>query len=339
MVKSVNLVLQDMKQEVMMNYHYHLLINQEAGSGNGKKVAELILPLLKNKKQTYTAYYSEYPGNEQEIALELAETTLLPWNDKTIENIDTFPILIVIGGDGTLNQVLNTFYHLNVEFPIAYIPAGSGNDFARGVGLPRNPEQALQKILDATEPKSINVITYEEGVQEKTGVVLNNLGIGLDAAIVYATNHSSTKSVLNKYNLGSFAYIFSILRVLFTQKSFPITVDINGSKYNYKKAFLCTTTNHPYFGGGVPIVPTADPYQPTIDLAVVDAINPFKLIWLIVLILRKKQLTSRYFHHFTTSKLQIVSPIPQHMQTDGEESEKNSFDLKFATKKQLFWFE
>lgn len=320
-----------------MNFHYYLLINPAAGSGAGKKVAEKMIPLFAEKKLHYSIQYSEYPGHDAKIAEELAKEILVEWTDEPQESESEFPLLVIIGGDGTLHQVLNTFYQLDVAFPVAYIPAGSGNDFARGIGLPRNAEKALENILKTNKPQEINLLTYEEKVSDKQGVVVNNFGIGLDAAIVHATNHSTSKTKLNKYKLGSFAYLFSILRVFFWQKGFPILVDIGGKQISFDKAFLCTATNHPYFGGGVAIAPTAEIAKPTIDLVVVERVNLFKILGIIFLLLQKKQMKSKNFHHFTTSKLRILSTVPQYGQEDGEDSQKQSFDLQLATKKQLFW--
>ncbi|WP_165005387.1 MULTISPECIES: diacylglycerol kinase family protein [unclassified Enterococcus] len=320
-----------------MKFHYHLLINQAAGSGAGKKAAQKILPQFEKKKLAYSVYYSEYQGHDSEIAERLAKETLASWTEENRETLDPFPLLVIVGGDGTLHQVLDTFYQLDVEFPVAYIPAGSGNDFARGIGLSRDVEKALDSILTATAPQEINLLTYDEKVSEKRGIVVNNFGIGLDASIVHATNHSTAKERLNKYNLGSFSYLFSILRVFFKQKGFPILVDVGGKQMDFEKAFLCTTTNHPYFGGGVAIAPTADAFKPTIDLVVVERINLFKILWIIFLLLRKKQLRSKNFHHYTSSKLRIVTTVPQYGQEDGEDIEPQSFDLRFSIKKQLFW--
>lgn len=319
-----------------MKFHYHLLINPSAGSGNGHKVAEKILPVLKNKHVNYTLHYSEYKGHDAEIAEILAKETLVPWTEEQ-ETIETFPLLIIVGGDGTLHQVLDTFYQMEVEFPVAYIPAGSGNDFARGAGLPKNPKKALQLILAAQSPDKVYIMAYEEKISEKKGIAVNNFGIGLDAAIVHATNHSSTKERLNKYNLGSFSYLFSILRTLFTQKGFPILVDAGGKQLSFSNAFLCTATKHPFFGGGIAIAPTADATKPVIDFVMVERINIFKIIWLILLLMQKKQLKSKYFHHYTTNRLRIVSPTPQYGQEDGEDVAPRPFDLQFSTKNQLFF--
>lgn len=319
-----------------MNFHYHILINQASGSGHGGKVSDKIIQLLAEKHQAFTTYFTDHAGHELTLAEELANSTLRPWTGEAEEA--PFPLLVVIGGDGTLHQVLNQFYLMNKELPVAYIPAGSGNDFARGIGLPRDPEKALQAILAASEPTSINVLTYHEQINDERGVFVNNIGIGLDAAIVAATNDSLTKKTLNKYNLGSLAYISSILKVLFTQKGFPILAEINGKKIEFCKTFLCTTTNHPYFGGGVGIAPMADPYKENLDLVVVERIAMWKIFRLIIQLVRKKHTRSRYFHHYSGTKLRIVSTIPEYGQADGEVMGKRPFDIYFATKQQQIWF-
>ncbi len=321
-----------------MNFHYHLLVNQASGGGNGKKVSETILALMKKHGYACTPYFTEYPEHELEIVTTLVETTLVVWQDDFFDSADVYPLLLVIGGDGTLHQVVNQLKRMQKEIPLAYIPAGSGNDFARGIGLSRVPEEAFEQLIQARQPRTINVLIYEEKIQERTGICVNNLGIGLDAAIVHQTNHSSTKQQLNKYNLGSLSYIFSVLRVLFKQKGFPILVEANGQTYSYKKAFLCTTANHPYFGGGVPIAPMADLTKNTLDFVLVERLPLYKILWLIFLLFRKKHAQSKYFHHLSGSKLRIVSTTPQFAQADGEELGQCSYDLSFKIRQQLFWY-
>lgn len=324
-----------------MNFHYHLLINQASGSGHGAKVGERILQLVREKKFAYDVYPTEYAGHELEIAQKLAEEVLVPWNEdsQTQYQDRPFPLLVVIGGDGTLHQVLNQFLHLQVTFPVAYIPAGSGNDFARGIGLSREPEKAFWSIAKANAPTDVNVLVYEEKIQKEFGLVVNNVGIGLDAAIVNAANNSATKEQLNKFNLGNFAYVAAIINVLFTQKGFPILIEVNGSKHCFDKAFLCTTTNHPYFGGGVAIAPMADAFKNNLDLVIVERIPMVKIFWLIQKLVRKKHTTSKHFHHFSGNKLRIVSTIPEYGQADGEVMGSRPFDITFTTQSQPIWFQ
>ena len=125
---------------------------------------------------------------------------------------------------------------------------------------------------------------------------------------------------------------------MFKQKGFPILVEMNGKQYTFNRAFLCTVTNHPYFGGGVSIMPTANPRKAVVDLVVVERINIFKILWLIFLLLRQKQGKSKHFHHFQSSKIRIVSTIPQTIHADGEILGKRSIDMVYTTQKRLFWF-
>ncbi|MGX7350533.1 YegS//BmrU family lipid kinase [Enterococcus canis] len=313
-----------------MKHHYYLIANEEAGSGRAKIATARIREILEKKNFTYSLYTTTYPGHEKELAQELLPK-LAPWT----EPVEEFPLLIVLGGDGTLHGVVNV---LPKEIPVGYIPCGSGNDFARGAGIQREAEKAFWQIVGAQKPQTLQVMRYHEKIQDEVGLAINNIGIGLDAAIVAATNDSATKKTLNKYKLGSLAYMVSMIKVLFTQKGFPILVELNGQQLAFEKAFLCTTTNHPYFGGGVPIAPVADPRKATLDLVIVEKIAWVKIFYLIFQLARKKHMQSKNFHHFQTSKIRIISTVPEYGQVDGEVMGQRSFDLSFTSEPRLFWF-
>ena len=217
-----------------MNFHYHILINPAAGSGNAAKTAGKIIHLLDDGDYTYTPYYTERPGDEREIVNRLSDL-LSPWSEFCEkDHVDnSFHLLVVIGGDGTLHQVVNQFFALDLQLPVSYIPAGSGNDFARGIGLSRDPEKAFEQITSAIQPQPINVFHYDEKISEEQGIILNNVGIGLDALIVATTNASNSKKVLNKYRLGSASYALYLVKAIFTQKTFPILVELNGQTLNF----------------------------------------------------------------------------------------------------------
>lgn len=319
-----------------MKKHFYLVINENAGSGTGRKAANRIIKQLQTATIDYTTFYTDHAGHEIEIVQDLAQATLIPWNTEL--EIDVFPLLVVLGGDGTLHSVLNALRSFDPKIPIGYIPCGSGNDFARGVGITRQSEKAFFQLLKTEKPQEIKLITYAESIQDEKGLAVNNIGIGLDAAIVNAANTSASKSTLNKFNMGSLAYIFSILKVLFTQKGFPILVEINGKNLEFDRAFLCTVTKHPYFGGGVPIAPMADPRKPILDFVLVERVNMFKIFWLILLLIQKKHTRSKYYHHFQSSKFRIVSTVPEYVHADGEILGKRSTDISFGTETRLFWF-
>jgi YegS/Rv2252/BmrU family lipid kinase len=319
-----------------MKHHFHLIINSNAGEGRGKKIGNRLLEILTLRKENYTAYFTSYAGEEVKIARELATTELRPW--RTIEATAEFPLLVVLGGDGTLHQVLNAIEKIDNRIPVAYIPAGSGNDFARGVGLSRNPDDAFDAILNAREPRELYVGTYEDVANQTEGLFVNNFGIGFDASVVHATNASTAKKTLNKYKLGSLAYLYSVLGVLFRQKGFPLTIETADASLTTDNAFLATVTNHPYFGGGVAIAPTAKAGDKELDLIVIDRPNFLRLLCIILLLLRGKHLESKFVKHLRAEEFTISSTSAQYGQIDGETLGRHNYDLKIASRRVLFWF-
>lgn len=318
----------------MIQLELYLIMNQNAGSGNAAKSAELVLSALNDKEIRYHTYTTDYQGHAVDIAKKLLATTLKPWSAHN--QGQPFPLLVVLGGDGTLHEVVNAL-DTHFEIPIAYIPCGSGNDFARGISLSRAPLEALTRILETSAPQSYHVLHYTESIQEEEGLATNNVGIGIDAAIVARSNTSSSKQALNRFKLGSLSYLYAAMQVLAKQKGFPIMIEANGKAIGFDNAFLCTTTKHPYFGGGVAIAPEADSKSKTIDLIVVERIHLLKIVRLIGQLLKKKHMKSKYVHHFQSQTIRIVSTTSQYGQADGEELGSRPFDIHFSTVERLFW--
>lgn len=316
-----------------MKFHYHLIVNPASGGGKGRKHSEIIIELLNKHQFAHTTYFTEQADDEITFIEELSQSTLRSWDEAESQRDDIFPLLIVIGGDGTLHQVIERLHDLNCQAPVAYIPAGSGNDFARGFGISLDPVRAFWQIIKAQNPKVINILSYHEQIAEKKGIILNSLGIGIDGMIV-----SQAKKADSKRFLSSFIYIFPIFKALFKQEGFPVLIEANGQELNFKKTFLCTMTNHPYLGGGIPLAPMANSQVPEFECVVVEKYSFLIIFKLIFLLLFKKQEKSKDFIHFSTTKLRIVSTTQQHCQVDGEVIEQNAFDFTLQPKRQNVWF-
>ncbi|MHC5269754.1 diacylglycerol/lipid kinase family protein [Enterococcus sp. LJL98] len=320
-----------------MKFHYHLLINPASGGGKNKQLSQEIIGLLEKNNYLYTTYQTTYAGQERLFTKELLEQTLIPWKETSIDSETPFPLLIVMGGDGTLHQVIDECYQLRKEIPIAYIPAGSGNDFARGFGISREAKKAFWQIVKTQSPKTINILSYQEKISGDTGIILNNMGMGIDGAVIHQTTQTTTKKWLRHLHLGSMTYLFSVFSVLFKQKGFPILVEANGQTWNFKKAFLCTITNHPYFGGGIAIAPMANSAIANFEFVLVERHSMLKIFQLILMLLFKQQERSKHFIHFSTNRLRLVSTVPQYGQVDGEVIQKKPLDLLFTPIKQQIW--
>lgn len=116
-----------------MSARYEFIVNPQARSGRGKRIWERMEPELKRRKIDFDVYITEKKGHAGEIAGRLSG----PGQQRTI---------VVLGGDGTVNEVINGL-NVSENITLGYIPVGSGNDFARGLGIPEKPEKALGAVL------------------------------------------------------------------------------------------------------------------------------------------------------------------------------------------------
>lgn len=319
-----------------MKHHFHLLINSNSGSGNGRLIGERAIALLAQKQMACTAYFTEKAGDEKNIALNLAQTVLLPYEKQKPD--ENFPLLVVIGGDGTLSHVVDAL----IEFPhvpIAYIPAGSGNDFSRATGIfTKNTDEALANILSATMPVLLPVLESSETLAPKKRSLVNSFGIGIDGAVIRYMEQSTFKKRMNKFGLGSLAYPFSLLNVLFHQRPFTATIQTEGTFQTFEEIFLLTVTNHQYFGGGINIVPKAHIQKEGIDIIIIQKKSWWRIIQIMVALLQGKHLKHQDVHHFSGKSIQVQVKTPQHAQADGELMEFHPFDLRFKQTFRYFWF-
>lgn len=308
-----------------------IILNEHAGSGNAKDTWKIIEPILQKERIDYTFQISQYAGHTTYLAKQYV---------KNIQTVD-HPVILIIGGDGTLHEALNGALSIaqSNPVPLAYIPAGSGNDFARGLGMSAKPLTALRQILDCQQPVMINIGRYEETMKNEKGFFINNIGIGLDAAVVSRTNTSASKRRLNKYHLGSLSYLSSVTSALYNQEPFPLMVQVGKTRTLFQKALLVTTSKHPYFGGGVDILPDASVYKPELELIVIERTNWLIILWVAILIALSKHLKSRFVHIFRNPSIHLTTTSIEHGQIDGEIMGNRFFDLHMSVSQYPFWID
>ena len=279
---------------------YYILANPNAGSRKGERSLKLLLPYLEKEGLSYKLFATEHTGQEASFI------------QKILEEKSTEDQLIILGGDGTISLALNA---LPDDLPFGYIPSGSGNDFARSLGLSFDPIQAFKNIRQ-NKTKDFYVIHYKS--QSFSGYALNNVGIGLDAAIVKATNSRRMKNMLNALKLGRLSYFLTALHVLFSKKPFEISVYNMKNAFKFDNAFLLTFTKHPYFGGGIQIAPEATNLSKEIHLVELDRYSIPKIFSLIPSVLKGKHLDNNLFHHSVSTAAAVTPQSVQPVQIDGE---------------------
>ncbi|WP_164508044.1 diacylglycerol/lipid kinase family protein [Lapidilactobacillus wuchangensis] len=313
---------------------YTIIINPQAGSGAAAKVWPKLKAALTTAQINFDYYFTEYSGHATSLSRKLAQQ-LTP-------SQATNDVFLVVGGDGTVNQVLNGIHDVTDRpIPIAYFPAGSGNDFARSLHLKQKIStfiEHLQKIRQASDLNVFAVQIKDETGQTQQQLLINNFGMGFDAHVVHLTEHSPLKAKLNRWHLGNLAYVINLISVLKNQKSFAVDVKTQQQQAHFDQAYLVTLTNIAYFGGGVPIVPTADPHIEELNLIILEKPNLLKFIGLFILMLANgRHLNSPAVHLFKTDQIQISCQPAQYGQMDGEDMGHHAFQLQATNQQYPFW--
>lgn len=247
---------------------YHIIVNKKASSGRGEKLWAGIRAELLRRQIAFCVYPTKYHGSAKETAARLTRADV--WNPEDV--------LMVVGGDGTANEVVDGISDLScVKF--GYIPAGSGNDFARGAGIPSDAGAALAAVLKGEE-KEINVgVAFLAGEKRR---FLVSTGIGFDAGICHEALTSRIKKTLNRIHLGKLTYVLIALRQLFYLKPFGLELDLpDGEKQQFQNVLFAVAMNLPYEGGGFCFCPEADETDDLLDVMVVSDLAKWKVSYLL----------------------------------------------------------
>lgn len=315
----------------MLPYHFHIIANPIAGTHHGKRNTKKVLAYLNDQHLDFDLQQTHYPGHATTLAQNI-----------TASAYDSHQhIVLVIGGDGTLHQVVKGLLrnrNVSYQLPIGYIPSGSGNDFSRSLKLPKDPLANLKRILNATDSQALDVGILESQSGDKS-IFINNIGIGVDARTVFLTNHSKIKIFLNRLKLGTFAYGANLLKAFWQQTSFNAVVTQNGQLTQVPNVFLVTFGNEPFFGGGVPILPNANVHSHQIDLILVEKMPVPQLLLLFYRVFKNgTHLTDPKVHYFQGTDFKLETDGTEYGQVDGEELGHQAYAMHISLSQYPFWF-
>lgn len=287
------------------------IVNPAAKSWHARDCMEKMIQALDRAHVPYSVHETERPRHMPHLAKELA---LMPETE----------VIGVVGGDGTLNELISGETHLYP--PILYVPYGSGNDFARGIGLKVNagsaPDYAVDYSTLAAEKVDIGCVETERDGRHRFIV---SGGIGFDAAVCADMIKGKWKKRLNRIRLGFLTYlIYGLKNLLFCPLSNGKLIINDGEKtFSLKKIAFMSAHNLPYEGGGFYFAPKAVPQDGQLDVCVVTARNHLRFILcLLGTVLGGKHIKMKGVHYFRCRKAELNLDKPLYYHTDGELGEK-----------------
>lgn len=301
---------------------YHIIINPASRSGRGAKIwSEQIEPALKESNAVYQTYFSKKAGEVKHLAAQI-----------TAEHPDDPDLkLIILGGDGTVNEALQGIADPS-KVILGYIPTGSSNDLARDLNIPKEPKAALDLLLRDAAPRVMDLgrLTYLDADQpEESRLFAVSCGIGFDAAVCAEAMHSPIKDTMNRIGLGKLTYLGIALKQLITARKVSCTLTLEDTVHNRQenlalpRFLFVTCMSHRYEGGGFMFCPSANDHDGVLDLCSVGNISK----GLVLLALPTAFFGKHYFvkgiNAHTATRMSITTSSPLWVHTDGEVTRKS----------------
>ena len=283
---------------------YYFIVNPQAQSGRGAVVWKRIRRVMEKKSLPFKALFTEHTGHATELARHAAEQN------------EEKKIIVAMGGDGTISEVMGGIWdHEDITF--AYIPIGSGNDFAKTLGISSNWKEALKGILNEEHHIGLHPgrVEFDGKVRHFGG----SMGIGFDAAVCVSVDNLRFKALFNRLGVGKFTYLGAAIKLLITSSCDKMKIRLDGKEVRQfdHVLFMCGLKGN-YEGGGFKFTPDAKMDDPYIHLCMADSIPVAKRFALLPKAAAGKHVGEPGVHMMNCQKVEIISSKPKFVHVDGE---------------------
>lgn len=233
---------------------------------------------------------------------------------------------IVVGGDGTLHEVINGIFSQEgiktTEITLGVIPVGTGNDWSRMFGIPRQYKEAIQTLITGnTFIQDIGRVLYNHNDKKIQRYFLNIAGMGFDAMIAQKSNDLKEKG-----KSGKLLYFWNILIGLFGYKYFPASVNVDG-EISECDIFSMNIGICKFSGGGMKQVPNAIADDGIFDLTIIKKIGRFNVIKSLPMLYNGKIIKHPKVMTLNGKKIKVESDMKVFLETDGESLGHSPFEF------------
>ncbi|PMC58152.1 hypothetical protein CJ205_05780 [Dolosicoccus paucivorans] len=285
----------------------HIIVNERAGGGRGRKVLREAHQILTSFQIGFITYSTEYPDHAGVIARQL------------ISRLHPEDRVLVVGGDGTLYQIVTTFYKEKALIPVALLPAGNGNDFHEAFQPDKTSREIIETLLFTHQPTQLPVMRCYNQETGNLYVAMNNIGFGFNAQVNAKAYELKKSAIWNYPVMNRLRYLVALGLSLSKLETMEVEFVYDGQKKYYNDMLMTSIMNTPYFGGGVPLNIDLQSNERQLSLLLVRKLSPLQLIGFTKKLFSKKQAVDR------DSLLKLQDPylevnIPQDVlcEMDGE---------------------
>ncbi|WP_301875763.1 diacylglycerol/lipid kinase family protein [Limosilactobacillus oris] len=301
--------------------HYSIILNPTAGNGNGSRV---------------------WPGIQQQLVENQVDFSMQATKDETsaayfarrlaTARHSTKTTVLVIGGDGTLHDVLNSLIantpaHAQ-QLPLAYIPVSKLSRFARAYGISLDPAGALQQVLATEASEQVHIGHYHDAIKDNDGYFLNSIGIGFDAALLNQRNQASKRQ---KFRWSRLAFFSRATAILYNQQPFQLMLNGTTGRLLSPKAYIAMVANHPFTDSRIQLTTTGGLHENSLDLIVAERRGWPLTFWQLYQFYRGRLASSRWAIHQSGTNFHLTTTSLEFCQVDGEPMGNRFLDMTITS--------
>jgi len=282
-----------------------LIVNPTAANGavgkNWLRIRDFLQADAASLTAEFDAVLTEEPGHATQLARQALD--------------DGFLTIVAVGGDGTVNEVVNGLVKeggVDPEVVLGIIPWGTGADFARMLGIPRDYMEACRHLL-RSEPRPVDlgrITCFREG-REVERYFINAAGLGFDGEV------SEVVKRFPKVLGGTITYLACLLigLVTYRNKNVEFSFDGQSARGRLNSIIVC---NGRYFGGGMFIAPGAAFDDGLFNVVVMGNLNKLEVVVNLPRIYKGTHLTHPKVSHFAAKEVHVEAQERMFLQAEGE---------------------
>lgn len=248
----------------------------------------------------------------------------IEWRMGVPARADDVDIVLLFGGDGTIHRHLGALVKL--RSPVLVVPAGSGNDFACSLGLRRVRDSLVAWAQFCRGARNVRTIDLglitplrRGGEAPSSGTYFCCVaGVGLDGEVARRANQ------LPRWLRGHGGYALSMLPTIFSFEPLPVKVSVpmgQSSGWTVRSeqpTLVAAFANTPLYGGGMKVAPRARMDDGLLDVCIVAAVSPLRLLRLFPSVYAGRHLGIREVEYFQSPRVRVETEEQQDVYADGE---------------------
>ncbi len=283
---------------------WFVIVNPVAGGGRGLDDFPQISKLLREARIVCEPVFTEHKFHATELTVTAVK--------------EGYRKIIVVGGDGTLHEVVNGLFIQQVVRPdevlLAVVAVGTGNDWVRTFGISDRHDEAVRAIREEHSfLQDVGVVSYEEAHFRQSRYIANVAGVGFDAFVIRKLTHLQKKGRTSRWR-----YTWCMVRSFFRYKSTGIKVWVD-DRLVYNNLLLSVALGIcKYNGGGIQQLPEAVADDGMLDLTLIRPVHFWHILFRLHYLFNGGIYRIRHVLRERGSRIRIESSPEVSVEADGE---------------------